>query len=80
MTTAIRTNDPNTEGADGRCGWSIGTSLSRSTGLRSSLPFLCVMTNVLQIRVRSYQTAYVLLTGRGLVPITSMVLVKDWNS
>jgi len=46
MTTAISTNDPSTERAGGRCGWGIGTSLSRSTSLGSSLPFLYVMTSL----------------------------------
>jgi hypothetical protein len=78
MTAAIRTNDPNTERAGGRCGWSIRTSLSRSTGLRSSLPFLCVMTSLPRIRVHSCQTAHVSLTARGWSPITSMALAQVW--
>jgi hypothetical protein len=46
MTAAIRTNDPNTERAGGRCGWSIRTSLSWSTGFESSLSFQCVVTSL----------------------------------
>src|SRR5271156_1511572 len=44
MTTAISTSDPNTER-----GWGIQTWLLRSTSLRASLPFPCVMTSLAKI-------------------------------